>query len=157
MQAHADAPLELWSLAYQYAAQIDNMLCQPAIQSDVPASRMFGTTIMNVDHFKVFGCDAYALIEEGKRGKLQSTAIPGIFVGWSRQYNAYKILLPKTLEVIISRNVKLMKPVLTIYRKSNLQLWKPLKIEWFLMKIQIQNMLWSLLKTHVSAMVKPNT
>jgi hypothetical protein len=106
MQAHADAPLELWSLAYQYAAQIDNMLCQPAIQSDVPASRMFGTTIMNVDHFKVFGCDAYALIEEGKRGKLQSTAIPGIFVGWSRQYNAYKILLPKTLEVIISRNVK---------------------------------------------------
>src|SRR6202012_1915218 len=39
-------------------------------------------------------------------GKLQSTAIPGIFVGWDRQHNAYKILLPKTLEVIISRNVQ---------------------------------------------------
>ena len=106
MLATADAPQELHSLAYIYAAQIDNMVCQPSIQNDVPASRMYGTTIMNVDHFKVFGCDAYALIEEGKRGKLQSTAIPGIFVGWDRQHNAYKILLPKTLEVIISRNVQ---------------------------------------------------
>jgi cell fate (sporulation/competence/biofilm development) regulator YlbF (YheA/YmcA/DUF963 family) len=106
MLATADAPQELHSLAYLYAAQIDNMVCQPSIQNDVPASRMYGATIMNVDHFKVFGCDAYALIEEGKRGKLQSTAIPGIFVGWDRQHNAYKILLPKTLEVIISRNVQ---------------------------------------------------
>jgi hypothetical protein len=106
MLIHADAPVELWCLAYSYATQIYNMLCHPSIQSEVPSCRMYGTRMMNVDHFKVFGCDAYALIEEGKRGKLQSTASPGIFVGWSDQYNGYKILSPTTLEITISRNVQ---------------------------------------------------
>jgi Reverse transcriptase (RNA-dependent DNA polymerase)/Integrase core domain/GAG-pre-integrase domain/gag-polypeptide of LTR copia-type/Chromo (CHRromatin Organisation MOdifier) domain len=107
MLNHACAPLELWSLSYTYAAQIHNMLCQPTISLEIPSKRITSNQqLMSIDHFRILFCDAYALIEEGNRGKLQSTAKASIFVGYSPQYNAYKLLDPITLEMFISRNVK---------------------------------------------------
>ena len=107
MMNHADSPMELCNLAYKYSAQIHNLLPSKSINYEIPAERFLGkeSNRLTLKHLKVFGCDAYAKIEESKTGKLQPTAKPYIFIGFSPQYSAYKLLNPETLEIIIDRNV----------------------------------------------------
>jgi hypothetical protein len=67
---------------------------------------MSPTQVFTLDKIHVFGCDVQVLIEEGKRGKLQPRTKPGIFLGYSEQYNAYKVLMLHDLKVIkVSRDV----------------------------------------------------
>jgi hypothetical protein len=103
---YSNAPQELWCHAFLYAAHLYNRCSQPAVQGNVPARIMHGNAQdFNLDKVKVFGCDAHPLIEEGKRGKLQSRTKPGIFVGYNEQHNAFKVLLVDSLEIIVDRNV----------------------------------------------------
>lgn len=103
---HSKAPMELWNLAYIHAAHIHNMTSNKAINHEIPSNRMNqGQQVMNMKHLRTWGCDVFAMIEEGKRGKLQSKALPGVFVGYNTQQNAYNILDVETLQVRINRNV----------------------------------------------------
>ena len=62
-----------------------------------------------VDHFRIFGCIAYAHILDKKRSKLDDKGEKCIFLGVSDQSKAYKLYNPTTKKIIISHDVFLMK------------------------------------------------
>ena len=107
MLNHANAPTQLWSYAYVHAALIYNRCCQPSNGGSVPAKLMRPSDIIDLDKLKVWGCNAYVLIEEGKRGKLQRRTQNAAYVGYSEQFNAFKVILVDDPSFIkISRNVQ---------------------------------------------------
>lgn len=59
----------------------------------------------SVDHFKVFGCIAYAHIPDEKRKKLDDKGGKYVFLGVREHSKAYKLLNPITERVITRRDV----------------------------------------------------
>ena len=107
LMVNANAPQYLWNFAYLMAAYIHNRLPQKGLDGKTPTAVMYPTQGLddNLDKMHVFGCDANVLIEEGsKRGKF-IVSHPGVFVGFSEQHGAYKVLMPDTLQLVTSRNV----------------------------------------------------
>ena len=58
-----------------------------------------------VNHFKIFGCIAYAHIPDQKRKKLDDKAEKCVFFGVSDASKAYKLFNPFTKKVVTSRDV----------------------------------------------------
>ena len=58
-----------------------------------------------VDHFRIFGCVAYAHIPNQKRKKLDDKREKCIFLGVSDQSKAYKLYNPNTKKILLSRDV----------------------------------------------------
>ena len=72
----------------------------------------FAEQIVNKSSFKpklmklkVFGCLCFSYIPQVKRDKLDKKAEAGIFVGYSSTSKAYRIFLPQSNKVIVSRDV----------------------------------------------------
>ncbi|CAL8168528.1 unnamed protein product [Prunus armeniaca] len=59
----------------------------------------------SVDHFKVFGCIAYAYILDEKRKKLDDKNEKCIFLGVSEASKAYRLHNLVTTKIVISRGV----------------------------------------------------
>ena len=59
----------------------------------------------NVSHLKVFGCIAYALVDENNQGKMDKKSEKCIFIGYSNESNGYRLNNPKTKKLIIRRDV----------------------------------------------------
>ncbi|GMI66347.1 hypothetical protein HRI_000304000 [Hibiscus trionum] len=59
----------------------------------------------SIEHFRIFGCVAYAHIPDQKRTKLDEKAEKCIFLGVSEQSKAYKLYNPITKKIVISRDV----------------------------------------------------
>jgi hypothetical protein len=106
MLAHADAPTQLWGEALLWAAMVYNNTPQTVIGGDLPSRRLYGHASMDLKRFRVFGCDAYVYIDDGKRGKIEPKFRKGIFIGISETQNAYRILNTEDQSVTISRDVK---------------------------------------------------
>jgi hypothetical protein len=97
MLEEAKAPQALWGNALIYAAQIHNILPIPSKNSQIP-SIVFGQKPDDVirhvkEKYKVFGCNAYPIIEDNDRGKYQGNRIKGINLGWNEPEQRYYILL----------------------------------------------------------------
>jgi len=58
-----------------------------------------------VDHFRIFGCIAYAHIPDQKRKKLDDKREKYIFLSVSDQSKAYKLYNPNTKKILVSRDV----------------------------------------------------
>ncbi|TXG67231.1 hypothetical protein EZV62_008506 [Acer yangbiense] len=58
-----------------------------------------------VDHFKIFGCVAYAHIPDEKRKKLDNKGEKCVFLGVSEHSKAYKLFNPSTNKIVTSRDV----------------------------------------------------
>ena len=58
-----------------------------------------------VDHFKIFGCIAYAHIPDEKRKKLYDKGVKCVFLGVSEESKEYKLDNPVTKRIIISLDV----------------------------------------------------
>lgn len=59
----------------------------------------------SIEHFKFFGCIAYAHVPDQKRRKLDDKGEKCTFLGVSNQSKAYKLYNPSTKKIIISRDV----------------------------------------------------
>ena len=59
----------------------------------------------SVEHLRVFGCVAFALIPYEKRVKLDEKSTKCIMFGVSRESKAYRLYDPATKKVIISKDV----------------------------------------------------
>lgn len=59
----------------------------------------------SVEHLRVFGCPAYALVPKQRRKKLDSKSKRCVFVGYCQNSKAYKLLDLETHDTIISRDV----------------------------------------------------
>ena len=68
-----------------------------------------------VDHFKIFGCIAYAHIPDEKRKKLDDKGEKYVFLGVSEVSKAYKLFNPLTKKIVTSRDV--------VFDEENTQDW----------------------------------
>ena len=60
----------------------------------------------DVSHFHVFGSDAWAHIPDVKHKALEPKSEKCIFVGYSEYVKGYRLLQPKSKNIIIRRDVK---------------------------------------------------
>jgi len=60
---------------------------------------------LDVSHFEIFGCIAYAHIPDKKRKKLNDKGEKSVFLGVSDCSKASKLYNPNTKKIIISRDV----------------------------------------------------
>lgn len=105
---HASAPEELWSEAITHAADLHNYTCQASIGGELPIHRMEGLALwrgFDINKLHTFGCDAAVVLNEEDRGKFQERTVPGIYLGYSRQYHAHRIMILNTLDVRTQRSV----------------------------------------------------
>lgn len=59
-----------------------------------------------VSYFKQFGCKVFCLNKTPTKGKFDSRAKKGIFIGYSEESKAFQIWLPECKKVEITREVK---------------------------------------------------
>ena len=60
----------------------------------------------DVSHFHVFGCEAWAHVQDEKWKVLQPKSEKCIFVGYSEDVKGYRIIQPHSHDIIIRRDVK---------------------------------------------------
>ena len=90
-------PQSLWGNGLVYSAQIHNVLPIASLHGQVPAM-VFGEAEETItrhvkEKFKVFGCNAYPILEDKYRGKYQNNRVKGINLGWHEIEQRYSILL----------------------------------------------------------------
>ena len=70
--------------------------------------------IENGSHLKVFGCIAYALIDESNEGKMDKKSEKCIFIGYGNESKGYRLYNPKTKKLIVRRDVFFMSQAIGI-------------------------------------------
>ena len=118
MLAHSCVPTSLWGEALNYATFIYNNSSQPSIKNQIPNQLLFNQ-VCSLNKFKVFGCDAYVMIDEDKRGAFDPRFKKGLFVGADEVQNCYRIMDPDTKRIIKSRDVKFIESSFSIAKLLN--------------------------------------
>jgi transposase InsO family protein len=113
MLTEAKGPKALWAEAIITANAIRNVLI-PTGATKTPYE-MFHGVKPDLSMFRVFGCTAYVHEPKELRKKLDARGIKGMFVGYSRNSKAWRILIERgdaeddddgTLKVVESRDVR---------------------------------------------------
>jgi hypothetical protein len=101
-----DLPLELWGEAVHTANYLKNLT--PFDTDDGPRSpeQLWAGKAIGLTHLRAFGCVAYAHIAAAKRGKLDQTALKGVFVGYAQTRRQYRILNPQNMTVKLYSDIK---------------------------------------------------
>lgn len=97
-------PHRFWAEAAQYALHILNR-CPTVILGEITPSEKWSQHKPSVEHLRVFGCVAFALIPYERRTKLEEKSIKGVMFGVSKESKAYRLYNPDTKKLIISRDV----------------------------------------------------
>lgn len=93
-----------WPEAVNWSIHILNRSPTFSVQNMTPEEAWSGQKPV-VDHFRIFGCIAYAHVPDQRRTKLEDKGVKCIFLGVSNQSKAYKLYNPNTKKIIISRDV----------------------------------------------------
>lgn len=97
-------PLRFWLEAAQYAVHILNR-SPTAILGNITPFEKWCQHKPSVEHLRVFGCVAYALIPYEKRVKLDEKSVKCVMFGISKESKAYRLYEPTTKKIIISKDV----------------------------------------------------
>lgn len=97
-------PKSFWPETVLWSIHVLNRCPTFSVKNMTPEEAWSGRK-PSVDHFKVFGCIAYAHIPDEKRKKLDDKGAKCIFLGVSEHSKAYKLFNPTTEKVITSRDV----------------------------------------------------
>ena len=97
-------PRTFWPEAVNWSIHVLNRSPTFAVQNKTPEEAWSGRRPV-VDHFRIFGCLAYAHIPDAKRKKLDDKAEKCIFLGVSESSKAYKLFNPLTKKIVTSRDV----------------------------------------------------
>ena len=62
--------------------------------------------MLEIGHFRIFGCLTYSHVPFEKRTKLEATGERFIFVGYDETSKAFRIYLPAQRKVVVRREVK---------------------------------------------------
>ena len=91
MLLDANLPKRYWAEAVSTAVYLKNRCPTKAVQGKTPYEALHGEK-PRVDHFGVFGCDAYAHIPSDERGKLDTKARKCVFIGYPKDIDC---MMPK--------------------------------------------------------------
>lgn len=98
-------PIKYWTEATQYAVHILNR-SPTKILGEVTPSEKWSKHKPSVEHLRVFGCVAYALIPYEKRVKLDEKSVRCVMFGVSKESKAYRLYDPIRKRIIISKDVR---------------------------------------------------
>ncbi|MCI11517.1 copia-type polyprotein [Trifolium medium] len=101
-------PKKFWAEAANTAVFLLNRLPTKALQKKTSFEVWYDNKPKLIN-LKIFGCLCFSYIPSVKRDKLDKKAEPGIFVGYSSTSKAYRIYLPQSNKVIVSRDVKFLE------------------------------------------------
>ena len=105
MLTHAQLDKSLWAEAVNTAAYIRNRSPTSALKQQTPYQAWTGK-VPDVRHLRVWGCDAFAHINDSQRKKLDVKSKLYCFVGYADTQKGYRLLCPDTGKILISRDVK---------------------------------------------------
>jgi len=104
MLAHGCLPNCYWAEAVSAAAYLRNRT--PSITFDkhtTPYEKWYGRK-PNVKHLRVFGCCAYAHVQNSDRKKLNMKAKKYRFVGYSKKSKVYRLFNEETRQLVTRRD-----------------------------------------------------
>jgi len=97
-----------WEFAVDTANFIHNRLPHQGINNKIPYEILYNKPV-NYNNFRVFGCRVYFFIPKEFRSKFDNNSHPGIFLGYSENTKAYKILDIINHKIILSRTVEFLE------------------------------------------------
>ena len=97
-----------WAEAVSTAVYLKNRCPTKAVRGMTPFEVWHGRR-PNVDHLRVFGCDAYSHIPKDERGKYDTKARKCILLGYGEETKGYRLYDAEKKRVLHSRDVKFMK------------------------------------------------
>ncbi|KAH9726202.1 hypothetical protein KPL70_008169 [Citrus sinensis] len=97
-------PNNLWAKACHTAVYILNRSPTKAVRDKTPFEAWHSQKPI-VDHLKIFGSIAYALIPAQSREKFDEKGEKYLFIGYSDESKGYRLLNPTTNKLVISRDV----------------------------------------------------
>lgn len=104
MLLERSVPRKFWAEAVQYAVYILNRSPSKAL-NDVTPEEKWSSWKPSVEHLRIFGSLAYALVPYQRRIKLDERSIKCVMFGVSKESKAYRLYDPATGKVLISRDV----------------------------------------------------
>ena len=116
--AQGRVPKTFWPETVNWSIHILNRSPTFVVQNMTPKQAWSGRKPV-VNHFRIFGCIAYAHIPDQKRKKLDDKAEKCVFFGVSDASKAYKLFNPLTKKVVTSRDV--------VFDEENTWDWKGLQ------------------------------
>ena len=99
---------DYWAEAVACAVYILNRSPTSSVEGKVPQEKWSGTKV-NVSHFRVFGCIAFAHVPEELRKKLDDRSEKCIFIGYSEQSKEFWLYNPISNKFVTSRDVKFIE------------------------------------------------
>lgn len=94
-----------WAEAVMAANYIRNRCPTNSLEGKIPYE-LWSDRKVNINHLRVFGTKAFVVNKTVSRGKLEERSIEGSLVGYSEQTKGYRVYIPKTRKVIVSRDVR---------------------------------------------------
>ena len=94
-----------WEDAINTSNYIHNRISHRGINNIILYER-FNKSKVNYSNIRVFGCKVFYYIPKSLRTKFQNNVSPGIFLGYSENPTAYKILDTTTNKIVLSRCVE---------------------------------------------------
>eukprot|EP01018_Ginkgo_biloba_P032697 Gb_28316 [translate_table: standard] len=82
-----------------------------AVQEDVTPQEKWSRRKPHVIHFRIFGSTTYTLIPEEKRGKLDAKCMKLLFVGYTENSKAYRLMNVTTNKMIIIDYEEIFAPM----------------------------------------------
>ena len=105
MLIQSGLPPSFWAEAVSTANYLRNRCISKPLGSKTPYETRTGNK-PNLSHLRTFGCEAFVLDKNPKRGKFEPKAKQGKFIGYSQNAKAYRIWVPNDRKVHVSRDVK---------------------------------------------------
>jgi hypothetical protein len=106
-KSHSGFPNLLWGEALLHANYVRNRTPRSGTPARVPWQSLFSTDLLpSVDKLRIFGSDCQVMVPAPDRTSLDLRSELAIYIGVSEAQNAYRVLLPDTYTVRVSRDVK---------------------------------------------------
>ena len=103
-----DLPTKFWAEDASTIVYLLNSLPTKVLKKQTPFEAWFGyqPKVMNL---KTFGCLCFSFVPKVKRDKLDKQSEMGIFFGYSDTSKVYRIYLPQTNKIVVSKDVKFLE------------------------------------------------
>ncbi|KMQ89436.1 retrotransposon unclassified [Lasius niger] len=101
-------PPSFWAEAIATANYIRNRCPTKKLDGRTPHEAWKGNTPV-VSHFREFGCKVFCLDKTFTRGKFDAKSKEGIFIGYAEQSKGFRIWLPESKKIEITRDVRFLE------------------------------------------------
>lgn len=111
---------KMWAEAANTAAFLINRSPSSRLSGKIPEEVWSGNKV-NLKYLRVFGCEAFAHIDDCKRKKLDPKSKKLIFLGYCENVKGYRLFNPDDNKIIVSRDVVFNESVFPGRRSNRMQ------------------------------------